>query len=183
MKKLRQIFKYIQSDAYRYCGQCDIAFLFVYYLKDRLFRWHVAFRVLQVARHSIVGRILWRLNSTRHSIQIPPSTQVGYGLYLGHGVGVVVNGSARIGNNCNLSQFVTIGSNDGQAAILGDNVYIGPNTCVVESVRIGSNATIGAGSIVTKDIPDNATAAGNYAKVLNYNNPGRYIRNRWEVSK
>lgn len=50
---------------------------------------------------------------------------------------------------------------------------------MVEAVCIGNNVTIGAGSVVTKNIPDNATAAGNYAKVLNYNNPGRYIGNPW----
>jgi serine O-acetyltransferase len=40
--------------------------------------------------------------------------------------------------------------------------------------------TIGAGSVVTKNIPDNATAAGNYARVLNYRDPGRYVNRRWE---
>lgn len=47
--------------------------------------------------------------------------------------------------------------------------------CIVEGVKIGNNVTIGAGSVVTKDIPDNATVAGVPAKVLNYNNPARYI--------
>lgn len=94
-------------------------------------------------------------------IQILRKTKIGYGLYISHGGPVVVNPSTVIGNNCNLSQFVTIGSNEGKAAVIGDN------------------ATIGAGSVVTKDIPSNATAAGNYAKVLNVNNPGRYIQNRY----
>lgn len=48
-------------------------------------------------------------------------------------------------------------------------------TCIVENVHIGNNVTIGAGSVVTKDIPDNATVAGVPARVLNYNNPGRYV--------
>ena len=106
---------------------------------------------------------------------------VGYGLYIGHNGPVVVNPTAVIGNNVNLSQFVTIGSNEEHAAIIGDNTYIGPNVCIVEDVKIGNNVTIGAGSVVTKDIPDNATAVGNYAKVINYNNPGRYIKNKWIV--
>ena len=67
------------------------------------------------------------------------------------------------------------------AAVIGDNVYIGPNVCVVEDVIIGDNVTIGAGSVVTKDIPSNATAVGNYAKVINYNNPGRFINNQWKI--
>lgn len=56
---------------------------------------------------------------------------------------------------------------------------MGPSVCIVEDVKIGSNVTIGAGSVVTKDIPENATAVGNYAKVINYNHPGRYIKNKW----
>ena len=48
-------------------------------------------------------------------------------------------------------------------------------------VKIGNNVTIGAGSVVTKDIPDNATAAGNYAKVINYRDPGRFVNNRWDM--
>ncbi len=80
----------------------------------------------------------------------------------------------------NLSQFLTIGSNNSKGAVIGDFTYIGPNVCIVEDVKIGSNVTIGAGAVVTKDIPDNATAVGNYAKVINYNDPGRFTRNnRW----
>lgn len=102
-------------------------------------------------------------------------------MYIGHGFGIVVNSSAIIGNNCNLSQLTTIGANDGKAAVIGDNVYIGPNVCLVENVHIGNNVTIGAGAVVTKDIPDNATAAGVPAKVLNYDNAARYINNKWEI--
>ena len=82
-----------------------------------------------------------------------------------------------------MSQGVTIGGCEGDVAVIGDNCYIGANTCIVEGVQIGTNVTIRAGSIVTKDIPDNATAAGNYAKVLYYDNSWRFIGNRWRVTK
>lgn len=42
-------------------------------------------------------------------------------------------------------------------------------------------AYIGDGSVITKDIPDNITAVGNYAKVINYSSSGRYVRNRWLI--
>ena len=116
----------------------------------------------------------------KYGIDIHITTQIGYGLYIGHGGPLVVNPSAIIGNNVNLSQFTTIGANGGrQAAEIGDNVYIGPQVCIIDHVKIGANATIGAGSVVTKDIPEGATAAGNYAKVLNMNNPGGLVNRRW----
>lgn len=55
-------------------------------------------------------------------------------------------------------------------------MYISDLMCVVEDVIIGDNATIGAGSVVVHDVPENATVAGVPARVLNYNDPGRYCR-------
>lgn len=126
------------------------------------------------------GAVIWFFLNKNY-IQIPLETKIGYGFYIGHGGPVIINGTAIIGNNCNISQFTTIGANEGKAAVIRDNVYIGPNVCIVEDVLIKDNVTIGAGSVVCKDLPENATVAGNYAKVLNFNNPGRYIENRWNI--
>ena len=143
-------------------------------MTNKTFRFQYALRMSQALGISkILGLVLWKLNRTRHYIQIPRSTKIGFGLYIGHGGPIVVNGTTKIGDNCNLSQFTTIGSNHGHAATIGNNVYVGPNVSIVEDVIIGNNVTIGAGSVVTKDIPNDATAVGNYAKVLNYNNPAR----------
>ena len=117
--------------------------------------------------------------SRKWGIQIPRTAKIGYGLYIGHGVGIVINPNTVIGNNVNLSQFLTIGSNKGTPAVIGDNVYIGPSVCIVEDVKIGNNVTIGAGSVVTKDVPENATVAGVPVKVLNYNTTGRFVNRRW----
>ncbi len=174
--------KYIESDLYRLTEDTSFKTAVKVYLKNSTFRWQVAYRLVRSSGISkLIGCILWGLNRSRKNIQIPRQCEIGYGLYIGHGGPVVVNASAHIGNNCNLSQFDTIGSNTKNAATIGDNVYIGPNVCVVEDVKIGDNVTIGAGSVVTKDIPDNATAVGNYAKVINYNNPGRFVNRRYEV--
>lgn len=168
----------------RYRGKCNFSVFLKEYCKNSVFRFQCAFRLCNdKGVKKYLGFALWAVNRTRKTIQIPRKTQIGYGLFIAHGGNIVINPTAKIGNNCNLSQFTTIGTNEGCAAVIGDNVYIGPNVCIVEHVKIGSNVTIGAGSVVTKDIPDNATAAGNYAKVLNYNNPGRYIKNRWEIKK
>lgn len=173
---------YIKSDLMRYYGKYDTKTFINAYLRDRTFRFQCAFRLCRCTGFTKrVGIVLWKINRTKRTIQLPYQTEVGYGLYIGHGGPIVVSPTAVIGNNCNLSQFTTIGSNHERAATIGDNTYIGPNVCIVEDVKIGNNVSIGAGSVVTKDIPDNATAAGNYAKVLNYNNPGRYIKNPWPM--
>lgn len=112
---------------------------------------------------------------------MPLNVEVGYGLYLGHCMCMVIAGGTIIGNNCNLSQFVNIGSNDEGHAIIGDNVYVGPHVCVIGKVTIEDNVTIGAGAIVSRDIPKDATAVGVPAKVINYKDPGRYISNKWTV--
>lgn len=175
---------FVKSDLMRYYGKCDCFTFLIALLRNKTFRFQYVFRLCQLRGGvKYIGLIMWGLNRTKKYIQLPRATKVGYGLYIGHGGPIVVNPSTVIGNNCNLSQFTTIGSNEGQAAQIGNNVYIGPNVCIVENVNIGDNVTIGAGSVVTKDIPNNATAVGNYAKVINFDNPGRYIKNKWNTDK
>ena len=178
--KFSEVKKYVQSDLYRYKGNMKFLSFLLLYLKSSVFRWQVAFRMCKgKGIIKLFGIFLWVINRTRKNIGIYRETNIGYGLFIGHNAPIQVNPGTIIGNNCNLSQCVTIGTNDNTPAIIGDNVYIGPNVCIVENVIIGDNVTIGAGSVVTKNLPDNSTAAGNYAKVLNYNNPGRYINNKW----
>ena len=67
-------------------------------------------------------------------MQIPRQCEIGYGLYIGHGICMVINQGTVIGNNVNLSHFLSIGTNKSTPATIGDNVYIGPNVCIVEDV-------------------------------------------------
>ena len=120
------------------------------------------------AVHSIVRPLFWvcyRRCATKFGIHMPTKTDVGGGFRIGHSF-VTVNPTAKIGNNVTLMQYSTIGSNFGQAATIGDCVWIGPGCCVVENVHIGKNAVIGAGAVVVKDIPDNAVAVGVPARVI-----------------
>lgn len=116
--------------------------------------------------------------SIKYGIQIPSRTKIGRGFYIGHGVGIVINGGTTIGNNVRVSQFLSIGTNHRTPAVIGDNVYIGPGVCIVEDVKIGNNAIIGAGAVVVKDVPDNATVAGVPAKIISMRDPatGEKIR-------
>lgn len=141
---------YVQSDLYRYTGEVTLRAFVNQYLHDSAFRYTVAFRLVNsYGFERLLGKLLWLIRD-RKRIQLPRNTQVGYGLYISHGGPVVVNESAIIGNNCNLSQFTTIGANEGRAATIGDNVYIGPNVCIIEDVKIGDNVTIGGGERCNK---------------------------------
>lgn len=175
------LIKYIKSDLYRYAGNTSFKAFLKNYFFNRGFNFTFWFRVYQngnAVTKKIVRLIVWH-KTRKYKIQIPMKTKIGYGLYIGHGGPLVINPTAIIGNNVNLSQFITIGANNGKAAEIGDNVYIGPNVCIVENIKVGSNVCIGAGSVVTKDIPSNSTAAGNYAKVLNNQPNLAYIQNKW----
>lgn len=176
------VLNYIKSDLYRYGGNVSLkAFLKNYFL-NRGFNFTFWLRLAKSkGLIGLLARPILFYKNRKYGIDISHRTKIGYGLYIGHGGPLIVNNRAIIGNNVNLSQYTTIGINKGQAATIGDNVYLGPSVCVVGGVKIGSNATIGAGSVVTKDIPENATAAGNYAKVLNYNEIGSHVNNRWKV--
>ena len=176
----------LKSDYYRVYGRTGtIREIYALALKEPSFMflfWH---------RLSQVKGWLWLYAKWRHrrlmfkyGLMIASSTKIGYGFFIGHPQGVVINHTAVIGNNVNISQFLTIGSNETRAAVIGDNVYVGPHVCLVENVHIGSNATIGAGSIVTKDVKADAVVAGNPAREINAKVwPGKYINNRYPLPK
>lgn len=181
--KTKLICTYIKSDLYRYSKRVDIKSFLYYYFLNYSFKYTFWLRMSKhhssIVRFYSKARLLMLRRKT--GIDIHFRTQIGFGLYVAHAQSVVVSEYTIIGNNCNLAQFTTIGSNHRKAARIGDNVYIGPNVCLVEDVVIGDNVTIGAGAVVTKDIPENATVAGVPAKILHYDNPARYIGNRFII--
>ena len=97
-------------------------------------------------------------------ISIPASVSIGHSFYIGHFGGIILNTNAVIGNNCNISQGVTIGvSGIGErrgVPVIGNNVYIGANAVIAGKITIGDNAVIGACSLVTSDVNINAVVVG-----------------------
>lgn len=110
-------------------------------------------------------------------IEIPYTARIGKNLFLAHGQALVVIHGATIGDNCVLRQSTTIGIKryaDGTFSacpVIGNNVEIGSNVCIIGDIRIGNNVKIGAGSVVVKNIPDNSIVVGNPARVLRQAQP------------
>jgi serine O-acetyltransferase len=120
---------------------------------------------------------LAKLNRLATGINIWAEAKIGKGLYLGHYPMVI--GPVVIGEYCNISANCIIGlsgrEEDRGAPIIGDRVFIGPNSVVVGKIKIGNGVAIGAGSVVTKDVPASALVAGNPARVINYRGSEGYI--------
>ena len=112
-------------------------------------------------------------------ISIPYSAQIGKSFYIGHFGGIIINANAIIGDNCNISQGVTIGvsgvlENRGVPTI-GDHVYIGANAVVAGNIRVGNNSVIGANSLVNKNVEPHTTVLGVPAIVISKNSSDLYI--------
>lgn len=182
---MKDAIRKIRSDYHRYTGKGNQPFhrILLYLLFGRNHSFNYSFWLRLAHEKSWVWPLaVWRHRrlSVKYCMDIPRRCRIGYGLYLGHGMCMVVNGRTVIGNNVNLSQFLNIGSNKSTPATIGDNVWIGPNVCIVEDVHIGSNSNIAAGAVVVKDVPEGSTVAGVPAKVISDTHTD-FIANKYPV--
>ncbi|MFP3125351.1 serine O-acetyltransferase [Ectobacillus funiculus] len=134
---------------------------------------------------------LWRYNRSliqlkkvgaRLGISIHPGS-FGPGLKIPHFGSVTVNKKARIGKNCEIHSGVNIGMHKGGVPKIGNNVYIGPGAKIFGGITIGNNVSIGANSVVTKDLPDNVTVVGIPAKIIAENTKSQSRRGYDNVKK
>ena len=112
-------------------------------------------------------------------ISIPASAKIGHSFYIGHFGGIIINANAIIGNNCNISQGVTIGvsgrgTNRG-VPVIGDEVYIGVNAVISGSIIIGNQVVIGSCSLVNTSLEENSVVLGVPAIVISKNGSKGYI--------
>lgn len=105
-------------------------------------------------------------------IDIHEKTTIGRNLVIWHGQGLIVHPKTIIGNDVTLHHNTTIGNKypGGRAPVIKDGVTIGANCVIIGNITIGSYCEIGAGAVVTKDIPEKAIVVGNPAKIIKYRN-------------
>ncbi|ERJ12561.1 serine O-acetyltransferase EpsC [Haloplasma contractile] len=121
-----------------------------------------------------LARLISTISRFLTAIEIHPGARVGKGVFIDHGMGVVIGEESIIGNNCLIYQGVTIGgSGKGgikrRHPIIGDNVIIGSGAKVLGEIEISNHVVIGANSVVVKNVEPHVTVAGVPAKVINQN--------------
>lgn len=103
-------------------------------------------------------------------IEIHPGAQIGKGVFIDHGMGVVIGETAIVGDYSLIYQGVTLGGTGKESGkrhpTLGENVVVGGGAKVLGNIQIGNNVRIGAGSVVLRDVPSNCTVVGVPGRVV-----------------
>lgn len=121
------------------------------------------------------GRLISHANRAVTGIEIHPGARIGKGVFIDHGMGVVIGETASVGDNVTMYQGVTLGGTGKERGkrhpTVEANAVIGVGAAVLGAVKIGEGARIGAGSVVLKDVPPHATAVGMPARAVSWRDP------------
>lgn len=106
-------------------------------------------------------------------IEIHPGARIGRGLFIDHGMGVVIGETCEIGENVVIYQGVTLGGTGKERGkrhpTIGNNVVISSGAKVLGSFSVGDNVNIGANSVVLSEVPDNSTVVGIPGRIVKRN--------------
>lgn len=125
---------------------------------------HRIAHVLWQSKIPVIPRLISQIARFLTGIEIHPGATIGKGLFIDHGMGVVIGETSIVGNNVTLFQGVTLGGTGKETGkrhpTIGNNVVIGAGAKVLGNITIGDNSYIGANAVVLKDVPVNATVVG-----------------------
>ncbi|MBE7036968.1 MAG: serine O-acetyltransferase [Ruminococcaceae bacterium] len=106
-------------------------------------------------------------------IEIHPGATIGRGLFIDHGMGVVIGETTEIGDNCTIYQGVTLGGTGKETGkrhpTLGNNVMVGSGAKILGPFTVGDNSKIAAGAVVLNEVPPNSTCVGVPARIVKIN--------------
>ncbi|OGK78747.1 MAG: serine O-acetyltransferase [Candidatus Rokubacteria bacterium GWC2_70_16] len=110
------------------------------------------------------ARFVSHLSRFLTGIEIHPAARLGDGLFIDHGMGVVIGETSEVGENVTLLQGVTLGGTslrrEKRHPTLGDNVVVGAGATILGAFSIGAGSRIGAGSVVVREVPENSVVVG-----------------------
>ena len=133
-------------------------------------RFHTLAHYLYILKLKFFARVVSQISRFLTGIEIHPAAELGSGIFIDHGMGVVIGETAQLGNNITLYQGVTLGGTGKDKGkrhptiCNGAVIYSGAK--VLGPITIGENSKIGAGSVVLISLPENATAVGVPAKII-----------------
>ncbi|KGG27076.1 MULTISPECIES: serine O-acetyltransferase [unclassified Prochlorococcus] len=118
----------------------------------------------------LLPRLLSQITRALTGIEIHPGAQIGHGVFIDHGMGVVIGETTEIGNRCLLYQGVTLGGTGKEHGkrhpTLAENVVVGAGAKVLGAIHVGANTRIGAGSVVVRDVEADSTVVGIPGRVV-----------------
>ena len=124
--------------------------------------------------HYFLARWISQRGVRKTGIEIHPGAEIGKGLFIDHGNGVIIGETTIIGDNCTLYQGVTLGGTGKEHGkrhpTLGNNVMVSAGAKVLGSFTIGDNSKIGAGSVVLEEVPPNCTVVGVPGRIVKRDN-------------
>ena len=129
----------------------------------------LAYRLHQ-SRLSLLARLVSHLNRALTGVEIHPAARIGEGLFIDHGMGVVIGETAEIGDDVMLYQGVTLGGtsrlHEKRHPTLRDGVVVGAHAQLIGAIEVGEGARIGAGSVVVTNVPPYSTVVGVPGRVV-----------------
>jgi serine O-acetyltransferase len=118
----------------------------------------------------VPARLVSHLSRFLTGIEIHPAASIGSGVFIDHGMGVVIGETAEVGDDVTLYQGVTLGGTslkrEKRHPTIDRNVVVGTGAAVMGALRVGEGARIGAGSVVVADVPANSVVVGVPGKVI-----------------
>ena len=118
----------------------------------------------------LLPRVLSQFTRSFTGIEIHPGAQIGRGVFIDHGMGVVIGETSQIGNRCLLYQGATLGGtgkdHGKRHPTLEENVVVGAGAKVLGAITVGTNTRIGAGSVVLRDVDADSTVVGIPGRVI-----------------
>ena len=121
----------------------------------------------------VIPRLLNTFSRFLTGIDIHPGAKLGPGLFIDHGMGLVIGETAELGSNVTLYQGVTLGGTGKEQGkrhpTIGNNVVASSGAKVLGSFKVGDNSKIGSGSVVLKEVPPNSVVVGVPGRVVTRN--------------
>src|SRR2546423_6940924 len=131
---------------------------------------HRVAHALDGARVPLLPRSISMVNRALTGIEIHPAARIGEGLFIDHGMGVVIGETAEIGDDVTLYQGVTLGGSsrlrEKRHPTLRDGVVVGAHAQLIGAIEVGEGARIGAGSVVVTNVPPYSTVVGVPGRVV-----------------